>query len=402
MLKLIIITILFIVLSFVYESVLLAKCGVAVILVMCLLLGRKERYLTNPYFLFLLCPLSLLLYFNLGPMFMLDLTVDTINLGTINMLAFVSALYYFPGVGKHDFNITLTGVKSLEFHAVFFWLLSILGRFIPALASILWIFIVPAIVCALKTKKKIMLLFVGAIFLLSVMSGHLSKTTVLTYCVVFLICFEKYYIKTFKERRKVIVMMFAAGALMVASFSFANKERGEYDAEEGIAYYESQGMKWDYDAKYFMPYMYLTNGWTNLQYVTERNYNPSDGLWIAKPFLGYLKLDDDMTYRVESFSNFNTPTYIACGYLDFGYWGSMIVSILLGIFVKFVYSRFRYSKSPFDVSSYVLVALGTFEMFFSNHFLMQSYPITCVILMELYKYLVVRRPTYEPQLPLLK
>lgn len=397
MIKYILIILGLIVTSFIYNSVLIAKLGAAVILVMCILLGKKERYIANPYFLFILCPLSLLVYYNFGDMFMVNLTVDTINLGVINMLVFVASLYYTPKCNPSRGFITLSNNRSLISHAIFFWILSELSLAIPQLSSILWIFVVPAYVCALKTKNKYVFLAVILLIASSFIIGGLSKTSVMLYCMIFLICFEKYYIISKNAKKKIILLCCASGFLMIFSFSFANKERGNYDAEEGIGYYRSQGVEWNYSANYFMPYMYLTNGWTNLQFIQDTNQERTNGLWLAKPFLGYLQLKDEVkdAYEIESYSSFNTPTYIACGYLDFGYWGSIIVSLLLGIFVKRVYSNYVNSPSPFDVSSYILVALGTLEMFFSNHFLMQSYPITCVILMELYKRIFIRRRTYN-------
>lgn len=376
-----------------------SKIATAIILIMCILIGRKEKYISNPYFLFILCPISLLVYMNLGSAYMVDLTVSTINLGNINMLTFISTLYYTPDIKRRDNFINIIKTRSLEFHAVFFWILSILGRFIPPLASILWIFSVPAIVCAIKSKKIIMYCLVAIMFVTSIFSGGASKTSVMVYCVILLICFEKFFINTQKEKKKVLILCCFAAAFMVFSFSFANKDRGNYDADQGLSTYADRGIEWSYNSSFFMPYMYLTNGWTNLQYITETTHERTNGLWLAKPILGYLQLKGGLeeTYKISSYSSFNTPTYIACGYIDFGYWGSLIVSILLGIFVKRIYSSYKYSKSPFDVSCYCMVALGTVEMFFSNHFLMQSYPITCVILMELYKYLFAKHRLYEPE-----
>ena len=53
------------------------------------------------------------------------------------------------------------------------------------------------------------------------------------------------------------------------------------------------------------------------------------------------------------------------------------------------------SRSPFDVACYVLTAIATLEMFFSNHFFMQSYPFTIVILMELYKKFIIQKKQIE-------
>lgn len=110
---------------------------------------------------------------------------------------------------------------------------------------------------------------------------------------------------------------------------------------------------------------------------------------MIKPILGYLGVDEKFSreYELIPYSSFNTFTFICCGFKDFGYWLSILSSLFLGFFVKKMYSRYLISKSPFDVTSYILVALATVEMFFSNHFFMQSYPFTVLIMMELYKYI---------------
>ena len=134
----------------------------------------------------------------------------------------------------------------------------------------------------------------------------------------------------------------------------------------------------------------MTTPWSNLQYVTETQPKSTNGLWTIKPLLGYAQLDDtfENNYKLEPYSSFNTFTYIVCGYKDFGFWGSVVMSLFLGFFVKKVYSRYKVSQSPFDVAIYVCAGLAVVEMFFSNHFFMQSYPFTIVIIMELYKSLV--------------
>ena len=184
-----------------------------------------------------------------------------------------------------------------------------------------------------------------------------------------------------------------AVVFMVFTFSFANK--GEDKVE--LSYYEKKGVEWNTLEQYFMPYMYLTNGWTNLQYVTETQNTRTYGLWTIAPILGYTGLKERFSKELylESYSSFNTFAYVTCAFKDFGYWLSIIMSVILGFFVKKIYSRYLMSRSPFDVACYVLTAIATLEMFFSNHFFMQSYPFTIVILMELYKKFIIQKKQIE-------
>lgn len=387
---------LLIVVAIVYLSgnIFIGKLCVAAVFSLCVYYGLKEKSFVNPYFLFSVAPLSLLVYFNLGNFYMVDITSKTIVLGLINMMAFLFALYETKPFSHTSNCIGIRSKSSLMFASVLLYLISLLGNFFASLASVMWIFAIPAIVCALKTKKKIMFLFVIFIFLISAL-GVTSKSAMLTYCLTFLICYDKYYAITAKQKKKVMVASILCIIFMVFAFSFANKGR-DSDANT-TDYYINNGVEWNFSSQYFLPYMYLTNGWTNLQYITETQDTRTYGLWLVRPILGYLGLKDNFQdqYHLEAYSSFNTTTFIAVAFKDFGYWLSVIMSLILGYFVKKIYSRFVMSRSPFDVACYVLVGLSTLEMFFSNHFFMQSYPFTAVIIMEISKRLVVNDRVIE-------
>ena len=111
-------------------------------------------------------------------------------------------------------------------------------------------------------------------------------------------------------------------------------------------------------------------------------------MWTFKPFLGYVQLDApfEKEYELVAYSSFNTFTYIVCAYKDFGFFGSVFMSLFIGFYVKKVYSRFKVSQSPFDVAIYACVSLAVVEMFFSNHFFMQSYPFTILIVISIYRF----------------
>lgn len=368
-------------------NILIGKLCVAAVFSLCIYYGLKEKSFVNPYFLFSVAPLSLLVYFNLGNFYMVDLTSNTIVLGLINMMAFLFAFYEMKPFSHTANCIGIRSKSLLMFASVLLYIISLLGNLFTLLSSVMWIFAIPAIVCALKTKRKIMFLFVLIIFLVSAL-GVTSKSSMLMYSLTFLICYDKYYAITAKQKKKIMVATVLCVIFMVFAFSFANKGR-DSDANT-TEYYVDNGIEWDYSSQYFLPYMYLTNGWTNLQYITETQDTRTYGLWLFKPVLGYLGLKDNFQdqYHLEAYSSFNTTTFIAVAFKDFGYWLSVIMSLILGCFVKKIYSRFLISRSPFDVGCYVLVGLSTLEMFFSNHFFMQSYPFTAVILMEISKYLV--------------
>lgn len=372
-------------------SIVVDRIVVLFILLSCAILGSRENSFVNPFNLFLLTPISLLIYFNFGDMYMVNLTHSTWLLGIINMVAFLAALVHTKPYKKWNNCVGPSNNSNLILHTLILIALGFIGRFIPQFQSILWMCTYAGIVCAVKTKMKIMYLVAVGLFLVSAL-GSSSKTSILTFAVVILFCYDKYFAVTPSQKKKVKILAVLSIVFMFFSFSFANKDRGHYDASEGVEIYNSRGMEWEYDAGLFMPYMYITNGWTNLQYISETQDNRTYGLWFLKPILGYTGIKDssDVEYLIIPYSSFNTTTFIACGFKDFGYWLSILSALFLGFFVKKVYTRFLISRSPYDVVSYALVGLATLEMFFSNHFFMQSYPFTILIIMELYKWCTTR------------
>ena len=389
--NLIIFILFLIVLSAIAQSIIIDRICVVFLFVFCVMIGFQERYYLNPYLLFSLTPLSLLLYVNVSNVYMLDLTHKTWLLSIINISAFLIALYY---TSNHRSIRHCKGVgdgKALIVSAVVLYLLSLLANLIPSLASVLLLLKVPAIVSAMKSKRKIMILFALGI-IISSFFGVTSKMSVLLNIITILICLEKYYLTTPKLKRFMPLLLIFSVFFMVFAFTFANKERGVYDSTEGLSYFQERGVEWNYHADFYLPYMYLTTPWANLQYVTETQDSRTNGFWMIKPILGYLQIDDNFRskFQIKSYSSFNTFTFIVCGFKDFGYWLSILVSLFLGFYVKKIYTRFVISRSPLDVATYVCVALAVTEMFFSNHFFMLSYPFTMLILMEIYKLTAAR------------
>lgn len=361
----------------------------------CIIKGIQEEKLLNPYILFLLCPISLFIYKKMGYAYMLELTPRTYVLAISNMLGFITALNYTRSFTNEN-NCIGVGNSYPDYRKHSFWLISIgtlsvlytvfTGQYHP-LSAILSMFPVMALSCAFCSQDKKLIVVVLCLFILPSF-WYASKMGVLTVVLSLAIFYEKKAIKTTKQRRKLVALSVVALLIMVWSFSYANKERGRYDSTKGLEYYKRDGrVTWNYSASLFMPYMYACTPWTNLQYVTETQDTRTYGLWLLKPFFGYAQLDDFFKeeYTLRPYSSFNTFTFIAVQFKDFGYIGSIFVSFLLGIFVKKIYTRYLISLSPLDIACYVLVIQAELEMFFSNHFFSQSYPFTIVIITEIYK-----------------
>lgn len=388
----------------IFNSPIVCRACVLLLFIICILRGMREKYFLNPYYLFALVPFTLLIYANISN-YHLDLTVNTWLIAIINIAAFVTALDFTPeyrhfgkckgvGEGRQLVNHTII-LLVLGFMPTIYTM--VLGGTMP-LASVFTLFSSGAIVCAMKSKNKIL---IGLIFFLYVISwiGYVTKSTILTFAIAILIGYEKYYVESTKQKGRLVVLGILGLILMIAAFSFANQGRGSESGMSAVQYYATYGgLTWNRNTSLLMPYMYMTTPWANLQYVMETQTNHTYGLWLIKPLISYFQFDSLFSnfYELRAYSNFNTFTYLTYCFKDFGFWGACISSVFLGIFTKKVYSRFTVSRSPLDVACYVLVAQAVAEMFFSNHFFTQSYPFTIVIIMGIYKLLFCKN--YDAEL----
>lgn len=367
----------------------LSKVCVFVVLVMAIREGWKQKSLINPYYLFSVTPLSLLAYFSVSEAYMKELSVETYFVAVVNMTSFLLTLNWTSGLSARNTTYIPRSLGSLRLAAVFFMVIAKLGSILPNLASVLWIFSLFGIVFALYTKERIMLLIVLVLFLVEATSVT-SKLTMLFFALTFLISYERFFLTTKRQRTRIYIGVIVGLVFMFFAFIFANKDRGIYDAEGSLSYYMEQGISWNANIYFFMPYMYLTSAWSNLQYVIETQSQYTYGLWMLKPWLGYVQMSDlySKHYELIPFSSFNTFTFVTVAYKDFGRYWSFMSSGFLGLFVGLMYRRYKASNYPYDTAVYIGVALATLQMFFSNHFYMLSYPFTIYLISIVLKKMV--------------
>lgn len=384
------------------------------VFVYCIYKGTREDFFINPYFLFSLTPISLLLYSEkFSPWYLVKLDDRTWVLALINMIAFLFALnhtsekwkirigHWIPNnsgnvLGKLNPKRMVTHAILMSVIGIIPTILSLLGVHFPLKYIIKYTLFI-GIALAFKTKKKWLIGVTLAISVLNFIEDF-NKTEMLFIIMTVAACFEAYYIKTKKDRARFLLLAFLAGVLLVV-IAFPLKAYTR-DGGDFLTFFRNSSeisnntFSWvdsriNFDGPYFlqMPYMYLIQGWNNLQYVVTTQPEHTYGLWAIKPLLGYFQIDsyfEDM-YSLTAYSNFNTFTYITVLFKDFGFWGSTIGSLFLGFFVKKVYSGFTKDGSAFRTASYALVSMATLEMFFSNHFFGLSYPFTIVIVGAIYR-----------------
>ena len=310
----------------IFNSPIVCRACVLLLFIICILRGMREKYFLNPYYLFALVPFTLLIYANISN-YHLDLTVNTWLIAIINIAAFVTALDFTPeyrhfgkckgvGEGRQLVNHTII-LLVLGFMPTIYTM--VLGGTMP-LASVFTLFSSGAIVCAMKSKNKIL---IGLIFFLYVISwiGYVTKSTILTFAIAILIGYEKYYVESTKQKGRLVVLGILGLILMIAAFSFANQGRGSESGMSAVQYYATYGgLTWNRNTSLLMPYMYMTTPWANLQYVMETQTNHTYGLWLIKPLISYFQFDSLFSnfYELRAYSNFNTFTYLTYCFKDFG------------------------------------------------------------------------------------
>jgi len=388
------------------------RLGILLLFIVCIYKGRKESYLFNPYYLFSITPLSLLIYFkSVSPYYLTNLSQSTWSIAFYNISMFIIGLSLISSYKSMENSIKNTNhdnsfnIKNLLFHTKLFLLLGMLptiyGFFIGfptllsgnlygmkvyatalPLASVLTLFKYPAIAYAIKSKNKKTIVFTLLLCIFDIFINF-NKFQIGLLLFVVLISNIKYSMRTNRVNVRIFIYILFAALILFWSFDYYDSLRG-YDTANYLI--KANRVSGSINKRLILPYLYLTTPWVNLQFVMETSTSHTYGLWVLKPFINYFQLDGLFIeqYTLIPRSTFNTFNYISVLFKDFGFIGSGIISLLLGLMIKMIYTHFRKTTSPFAVAAYSLNAYAVFLMFFSNHFFMQSYPITILIMMMIY------------------
>ena len=204
--NLIIIEILLAIACLLVGSMPLCRFTVFVSVLICLGLGIQEDRIVNPYFLFLLTPLTLLMYMDLGGMYFVKLEVKTWNLAIINMSAFILALRYTPDIIMKSQQYGIIEGKSAYKHMFVLYVLSWLAPFSGPFSSVLSLLSGVVITLAFSTKNKTVIALYTVLVLFNIAVGVASKSGILSILLAYLISYEHYYITTSKQKVKVLLL----------------------------------------------------------------------------------------------------------------------------------------------------------------------------------------------------
>ena len=198
-----------------------------------------------------------------------------------------------------------------------------------------------------------------------------------------------------KYRIKIIICSFLT---MLALFQLYGVIRqGSLDSKTYISSYEYYTANNDikYVTKPLQPlysmYMYLTTPLSNFSYIVENDFESTNGLLTMWPLLSTFQLKRvfGVTPEVKPIRKwpYNTHSFLADFYLDFGTVGVLILPCLLGFIVYVVYARSLHYNDVLLHAEYLYFGFATLMMFFSNHFTSIGYPVRIFLIFESFRFL---------------
>lgn len=396
------------------EVTVLNSLLLSAIVAVCVIKGIKEKYLINPFFLFLLCPVSLLLYdISVSTRYLVPLKRETYFLAIWNFFLFILGLCTGKKVNfkystiwagldnksvknecRFATTITLIGLIP-TFYGMIAGLPYLLTFNLRALKEIINsfplvylfnLFSYVGLCCAIKTKKANTIIINVLLLLIAVMLNF-SKTTVVMACLpIVVLCYDAARVN--KKMKKIFVIVLLCTMVFgYFSFDIYNSIRNDFDI---IEHFKNNNAIGNISVSLFLPLMYLITPWSNLQFIVDTTSSYTYGLWMLRPLITTLQLDflvGDAYELIPRFVAFNTYSYISVFYRDFGFFGSGVCSFFLALFIMYVYKmKLKFLDSPYVSTVFALNMYATSMLFFNNHFQQQNYPymilvVTWIVLM---------------------
>ena len=189
----------------------------------------------------------------------------------------------------------------------------------------------------------------------------------------------KYYTRTASQRRVFRGVAILGFSLLIYSVVFYDGVRQEFDSTANLI---KVGASQALNENLMLPYMYFVSAWNNLQFVMQTQSDHTLGAWLIRPILvmtGQTYVLDD-AYTLTPASSFNTFSFLTVHWKDFGFVGSGLMTLIVALYVSWLFQSFKASDSPIMVAIYGINAVATVEMFFSNHFFGLVYPFAMTLI----------------------
>lgn len=369
------------------------KLALIPLMLVCIKRGSCESYAYNPYYLFIVTLLSYALYYyEIAPFLIGEIPVYT-NIFIISCLSAVLLGFAIAEKNVHSNKCESAANES-------FWIIFIIGLLPTALSYIMYgnildvtedleeararttipglsqlTYFLPAsiIIGCKKNNTKLILLS----FIFSVIAALMSVSkTGLVVLLIFTLIGLDYYKPTILETRvfgflqKTLYIW--VPLLIVVMFAYNNNKRQNADSTTNMEFIERGGLSHhgaasNLEENLYLNYLYFCSPWGNLSYNIENNNKCGHGANTFYQFGKKIGYEAEKAEKIQP-SFLNTHTFITDYYLDFGYFGAFLFSVLLGFFIYFFYVKCCSSGDPMLLSYYAIICFATVMLFFSNHF----------------------------------
>lgn len=390
----------------------------SIICIICIAKGVKENFVLNPFFCFLITPISLMIYSSsASSRFLVDLSPEVYVIGVCSCIAFIAGIdVYVSRMSPNRSSVSQSTLSALYqenyyariglFFAVFCSFITlatlVLGIALPFKAIVSQLFFL-SIAFLMKSKQRFSY-FVVIIMVLVMLLSKFRKTTFLYLFILILLPI----LNQKNESNKIIILgtiSLLAGALFMIFIAYPLKiyfsEHGSFQ-DLSFDFYSLTNIMNENSENYgeigsvFMlrPYLSMTTEWSNLDYAINREPIHTYGMWFLKPIFNILQIDTSSMpiYTLEPrYGHYNTFGFLTIQIKDFGYAGAVIFTYFLGLLTGWSYKQFREHKdNVIEIVRYLFISCAVIEMFFSNHFLLGGvhiiYLITWLFLLYLRKH----------------
>lgn len=384
----------------------IAGTGAAMLIIILVWFGQREKKILNPYFLFLPTPISLILYSEaVSPVFLPKMNQEVqlvIILGIFSYLAgllMIRTKHRTSGSRRpRDYSFYVFLILGLVPH-----LIGIATAGIPLFASDvniareqylapligqLIIFLPVTVLIAFKegSRKKVIIALAaniaGAAFMV-------SKFALFFFLIFLIFGFVRYRgdkLLPIRAGAVAFALLIVTPLIFEATFSARDSAaQVEYFWRNNISF----GMKIvdEYGDYIYLPYMYLTAPWSNFAYIYDITSNFDYGARSVYAVASFLQVESLLPFEPRGVRRlpFNTHAYLSDFYLDFGLAGIVALSYLLGLLVKWAYISAAKSGDLLDEAVWITIGFASMMLFFSNHFTTLSYPLVSLLAFKSYQ-----------------
>ena len=137
------------------------------------------------------------------------------------------------------------------------------------------------------------------------------------------------------------------------------------------------------------PLLYFNMNFTNLNIIVNKFHDYKMGQNMIFPIVAFTGLKNEFNYNYKenylATKNFNTSTYLADIYFDFGIFGVIIIPFILGVIYSFLYRNMKKNLSIINLIYFLLIYCLIF-CFFVNWYYNTAIIFDIILIFIIYSY----------------